>query len=64
MTLNQDQNKKAFYNQLARVLSGIPHIDKLLLIGDLNARIRREWPLVGPPLGHGQTWDWEMQLQW
>ena len=39
---NPDESKEAFYNQLARVLSGIPHTDKLLLIGDLNARIRRE----------------------
>ncbi|KAK2190451.1 hypothetical protein NP493_81g01006 [Ridgeia piscesae] len=40
---------EAFYNQLASVLSGIPRTDKLLLIGDFNARIGREndkWPLV------------------
>ena len=46
---NPDENKEAFYNQLASVLSGIPCTDKLLLIGDLNARIGREngkWPLV------------------
>ena len=37
------------YNQLASVLSGIPRTDKLLLIGDFNARIGRDndkWPLV------------------
>ena len=46
---NPDENKEAFYNQLASVLSGIPRTDKLLLIGDFNARIGREndkWPLV------------------
>ena len=39
---NPDENKEAFYNQLASVLSGIPHADKLLLIGNFNARIGRE----------------------
>ncbi|KAK2165111.1 hypothetical protein NP493_1382g00006 [Ridgeia piscesae] len=46
---NPDKNKEAFYNQLASVLSGIPRTDKLLLIGDFNARIGRNndnWPLV------------------
>ena len=46
---NPDENKEAFYNQLASVLSGIPRTDKLLLIGDSNARIGREndkWPMV------------------
>ena len=36
---NPDENKEAFYNQLASVLSGIPRTDKLLLIGVFNARI-------------------------
>ena len=46
---NPDENKEAFYNQLASVLSCIPPTDKLLLIGDFNARIGRDndkWPLV------------------
>ena len=46
---NPDENKEAFYNQLASVLSDIPCTDKLLLIGDFNARIGREnykWPFV------------------
>ena len=45
---NPDENKEAFYNQLASVLRGIPHTDKLLMIGHFNARIGREndkWPL-------------------
>ncbi|KAK2178724.1 hypothetical protein NP493_532g03043 [Ridgeia piscesae] len=48
-TTNPYENKQAFYNQLAGVLSGIPRTDKLLLIGDFNARIGRDndmWPLV------------------
>ncbi|KAK2160294.1 hypothetical protein NP493_1657g00054 [Ridgeia piscesae] len=54
---NPDENKEAFYNQLANVLSGIPRIDKLLLIGDFNARIRRDndmWPLVMGKHGIGK----------
>ena len=50
-------NKEAFYNQLASVLSGIPHTDKLLLIGDFNAGIGREndkWPLVMGKHGIGK----------
>ena len=38
---NPDENKDAFYIQLASVLSGIPRTYKLLLIGDFNARIGR-----------------------
>ena len=44
-----DENKDTFYNQLASVLSGIPRTDKLLLIGEFNARIGRDnekWPLA------------------
>ena len=46
---NPNENKEAFYNQLASVFSGVPRTDKLLLIGDFNARIGRDndkWPLV------------------
>ena len=39
--INPDENKEAFYNQLASVLSGIPRTDKLLLIGDFDARKRQ-----------------------
>ena len=54
---NPDENKEAFYNQLASVLSSIPRTDKLLLIGDFNARIGREndkWPLVMDKHGIGK----------
>ncbi|KAK2158016.1 hypothetical protein NP493_1829g00003 [Ridgeia piscesae] len=46
---NPDENKEAFYNQLACVLSGIPRTEQLLLIGDFNRRLGRDsdkWPLV------------------
>ena len=54
---NPDENKEAFYNQLASVLSGIPRTDKLLLIGDFNARRRRDydkWSLVMGKHGIGK----------
>ena len=35
---NLCDNKEAFYNQLASVLSGILRTHKLLLVGDFNAR--------------------------
>ena len=46
-----DENKEAFYNQLASVLSGIPRTNKLLLIGYFNVRIGRETMTIGP-------WSW------
>ena len=54
---NPDENKEAFYNQLASVLSAIPRTDKLLLIGYFNARIGREkdkWPLFMGKHGIGK----------
>ena len=54
---NPDENKEAFYNQLASVFSGIPRTDKLLLIGDFNARIGRDnekWPLIMGKHGIGK----------
>ena len=36
---NPNKNKRTFYNQLTSVLRDILHSDKLLLIGDFNARI-------------------------
>ena len=55
---NPDENKEAFYyNQLASVLSSIPRTNKLLLIGNFNARIGKEndrWPLVMGKHGIGK----------
>ncbi|KAK3509681.1 hypothetical protein QTP70_008422 [Hemibagrus guttatus] len=45
---NTDEKKEAFYNQLACTLRQVPHTDKLILMGDLNARIGSDydkWPL-------------------
>ena len=54
---NPNDNKEAFYNQLASVLSGIPRTGKLLLLGDSNARIGRDndmWPLIMGKHGIGK----------
>ncbi|KAK2161843.1 hypothetical protein NP493_1558g00042 [Ridgeia piscesae] len=54
---NPDDNKEAFYNQLASVLSGIIRTDKLLLIVDFNPRIGKnkdKWPLVMGKHGIGK----------
>ena len=39
---NPEENKETFYSQLKGTLRNIPSTDKLLLIGDFNARIGRE----------------------
>ena len=39
---NPEKNKETFYSQLKGTLRNIPSTDKLLLIGDFNARIGRE----------------------
>ena len=56
--MNPEENKETFYSQLKGTLRNIPSTDKLLLIGDFNARIGREndkWPS-----DLGQVWDREM----
>ena len=39
---NPDENKQAFYNQPASVLSAIPRTNKPFLIGNFNAMVGRE----------------------
>ena len=49
--------KETFYSQLKGTLRNIPSTDKLLLIGDFNARIGREndkWPSVLGKYGIGK----------
>ena len=38
---NPEESKVAFYSQLKGTLRNIPSTDKLLLIGDINARMGR-----------------------
>ena len=57
---NPGENKVAFYNQLASVLSGIP----CTATADRRFQCENSKRKLQVALGHGQTWDWEMQLQW
>ena len=47
---NPEKNQEAFYSQRKGTLRNIPSTDKLLLIGDFNARIERENDSSGPQL--------------
>ena len=53
---NPEENKETFYSQLKGTLRIILRTDKLLLMGDFNARIGREndkWPLALGKYGIG-----------
>ena len=55
--MNPEENKETFYSQLKGTLRNIPSTDKLLLIGDFNARIGREndkWPSTLGKYGIGK----------
>ena len=54
---NPEENKETFYSHLKSTLRNIPSTDKLLLIGDFNARIGREndkWPSALGKYGIGK----------
>ena len=54
---NPDANKETFYSHQKGTLRNIPVYDKLLLIGDFNARIGREnakWPSALGKYGIGK----------
>ena len=48
---NPEENKETFYSQLNGTLRNIPSTDKLLLIGDFNARIGRDNDKLPSALG-------------
>ena len=57
---NPEENKETFYSQLKGTLRNIPSTDKLLLIGDFNARIGREndkWPSALGKYGIGKCYS-------
>lgn len=56
MTYTQEQ-KELFYQKLTTLLRSIPKDDKLLLLGDFNARVGKDaqtWPDIIGPHGVGQ----------
>ena len=48
---NQEQNILDFYQQLSSTLSGIPHHDKVILLGDFNARVGDDSTIWSSVLG-------------
>ena len=55
---NPEENKETFYSQLKGTLKNISSTDKLLLIGDFNAKIGREngkWPSALASMGSGNV---------
>lgn len=49
---NTDEIKERFYESLSNLVSAVPRGDKLLLLGDFNARVGKEHRLWEGPLGH------------
>ena len=45
---SSEQEKGDFYNQLHTVISRVQYMDKLILVGDFNARVGTDY----------QTWEW------
>ena len=51
---SSDQEKDNFYNQLRNVISGVRHKDKIILLGDFNARVGSDFQSWEGVLGnHG-----------
>ncbi|KAL2084419.1 hypothetical protein ACEWY4_019937 [Coilia grayii] len=48
---SQDEDKETFYTALDQVLSNIPKEDKILLLGDFNARVGKDHQLWSGTLG-------------
>ena len=46
-----DEEKEAFYEQLRSTIRGVPSGDKLILLGDFNARVGSNHETWGPVLG-------------
>ena len=46
-----DEEKEAFYAQLRGILAGVPHGDRLIVLGDFNARVGNDHSTWSPALG-------------
>ena len=49
---NPEENKEKFYEELETLISTIPQSDKLILLGDFNARVGRDRQVWGGVIGH------------
>ncbi|KAJ4934986.1 hypothetical protein JOQ06_007765 [Pogonophryne albipinna] len=58
----QDEVKEAFYANLDKTLSEVPKEDKLILLGDFNARVGRNHHLWRGNAGERR--GWKHKLQW
>ena len=46
-----EEEKEAFYSQLRTLITNVPEADKLILLGDFNARVGNDHNTWGPVLG-------------
>lgn len=52
---SQDNIKEAFYASLENILSAIPKEDKIILLGDFNARVGHDYTTLGDTIGREQV---------
>lgn len=48
-----DKEKEAFNSQLKDTIANVPAVDKLVLLGDFNARVGHDYNTWSPVLGKG-----------
>ena len=55
---NPDETKDKFYEDLNALIASVPNADKLIVLGDFNARVGRD-----NTLGRRDQQAWDRQLQ-
>ena len=51
---HSDESKEEFYSELRNVIDSVPRQDKLIILGDFNARVGADWSAWEGVLGkHG-----------
>ena len=54
-----DKDTNTFYSQLRTAIDGVLRKDKLIILGDFNARVGADWPALE---GVGETRSWTVQF--